>query len=166
MFNVGVTFKNVKVLRSAFETNYSFSFSKLSLVCAFIGNLCRFLVLLDPRSTYGIIKFTAYEMLNSLNDSFHVISSLSSVILWFDMIASVEAGLKLHFRSLTYAKNKVLRTLFVLIAVIFLFGDLYISYFGWILEYDPYLYFATLPGGIFLLLLLSRPISIFEILFI
>ena len=86
IFNFLTIIVNIKVIHTLIEKERALTFSGVCLYSALIGNICRFVTLLDPFSFYGLIDWTSYEILNSFSDSLHVISSLSSIIVWLDMI--------------------------------------------------------------------------------
>ena len=84
LFNICVTGYNVRVTSHIFERKFvkPFSLSAISLYCALCGNLCRLVCFIDPYAFYGIINLSIYEVFNSLNDSFHVLGSLVSIVVW------------------------------------------------------------------------------------
>jgi hypothetical protein len=105
-----------------------FNYSVTSLVLAFLGNAFRFVVVLDPESMMGITTLEQSIIAASLSDSFHVFSSLSSMVVWFDLIVGTLASIELKYRAFTLTQMTSVRVIVFLGMLVAGLLDLALSY--------------------------------------
>jgi hypothetical protein len=121
---------NLVVMRSfirseKYKTGFNYSF--LTLVFAMLGNMARFVVFLDPLSLTGTLNIEGYWACVSISDSFHVFSSLSSLLVWVDTVFAVQESLKMKFRGFSFLKLLHIRIAFFLSITVLGLIDVYVT---------------------------------------
>jgi hypothetical protein len=90
-----------------------------------LGNVCRAIMFLDPWALIGILTFEQYFVMYSSAFTFHCNATISSMIVFFDMVLAVEATHKMKFRTIVYtADNRVRVAFFVILTFVGLFDYL------------------------------------------
>jgi hypothetical protein len=123
---VGAIIHNVGVIRIYFKSDKKgFNYSLVTLLLSLIGSIVRFMCLLDPYGLMGVVDFPTYVLSVSISDSCHVAASLSSMLVWFDMIYGVQSSMAMVYRPAIYTKSIPVRVLLFLIITILAVFDLY-----------------------------------------
>ena len=126
---VASTFDNLRVINVYRHSGKKgFNYSALCLLFALLGNIFRLVVVIDPESLMGNISYDVSILAASLSDSCHVFSSLSSMVVWFDMIVGLLENAKLHFRTFVVTQMKSVRVVFFLVLTMLACFDAITSY--------------------------------------
>ncbi len=128
---------------------WGFNYSLMCLLFAILGNVFRFIVVIDPESMLGITTIDDSVLAASLSDSCHVFSSLASLIVRLDLLLTiVHINQGDSYRSFAAISQSVaVRVLFLLTLFVAGAFDLVISYYSKVMSYDPL--FGSLGGAYF-----------------